>query len=72
MTLDELEAASQPRHITGGSTLSIVARGHRYVYLTDPVTGTIERRHMGCCEDKSVYRHDVAPAKMHGLGAVRD
>ena len=67
MKLEELESnqLKTAMHKTSqGNALSIIDRGVRYIYLSDPVTGNVERRVMGPV-DRSVYRS-------HGMGGVRD
>ena len=62
MKLEELES-NQQTHKTQGNALSIFDKGVRYIYLSDPVTGNVERRVMGA--SSSIYSG-------HGMGGVRD
>ena len=66
MKLEELESqAPTAIHKTSrGNSLSIIDKDVRYIYLSDPVTGNIERRVMGP-GSQSAY-------SSHGMGGVRD
>lgn len=72
MKLEEL-AQEQPRHRVGNTVTQIISRGHRYIYVSDPVTGTIERRCVAACPgDHSNQNEQSTRQPIHGMGAVRD
>ena len=76
MKLEELDqnlSQERPIHKMGTTVVSVISRGHRYIYLSDPVTGIIERRCVdGCNGDHTNVDRQFPQHAMHGLGAVRD
>ena len=61
MKLEELAETKQIVHQTSnGNGLSIIDRGVQYIYMSDPLTGEVERRVMGFVRSE------------HNMGAVRD
>lgn len=58
---DQGEPCVKPTHVAGTSVLSIVRGNKRYVYLTDPVSGEVQRR---------TFHVGPHPEIIHGMGAV--
>lgn len=57
---DEVQVL-KPTHMAGTSILSIIRGNKRYIYLTDPVSGEVQRR---------TFNIGSHPEIVHGMGAV--
>ena len=58
--------SAEPVHRTGASALSIVSGGYAWMYVSDPVSGELQRR---CLGPAGFGRR---AGVVHGLGAIRD